>query len=53
MDEHIYERTNPQYLELIENSQERHYSDIKEDEDDLRNNGSNDGDNHDDYEEID
>lgn len=53
MDEHTYERTNPQYLELIENSQERHYSDIKEDEDDLHRSGNNDGDDDYDYEEID
>lgn len=50
-DEHLYEQTNHQYLELIEISQEPHYSDIKEDESDFRRSGSNDGD--DGYEEID
>ncbi|VDI48344.1 Hypothetical predicted protein [Mytilus galloprovincialis] len=47
--EHVYERTNHQYLELTEIAQERHYSDIKDDEDDFRNNENDDGD---DYEEI-
>ncbi|VDI72396.1 Hypothetical predicted protein [Mytilus galloprovincialis] len=49
-DDHVYERTNPQYLELSEIPQERHYSDIKEEEDELQLSRSDDGE---DYEEID
>lgn len=49
-DDHVYERTNPQHLELLESSQERHYSDIKEEEDELQLSRNDD---RDDYEEID
>ncbi|CAG2212097.1 unnamed protein product [Mytilus edulis] len=49
-DDHVYERTNPQYLELSEILQERHYSDIKEEEDELQLSRSDDWE---DYEEID
>lgn len=48
-DDHVYERTNPQYLELSEIPQERHYSDIKEEEDELQLSRSDDWE---DYEEI-
>lgn len=49
-DDHVYERTNPQYLELLEIPHERHYSDIKEEEDELQLSQSDD---EDDYEKID
>lgn len=49
-DDHVYERTNPQYLELSEVPQERHYSDIKEEEDELQLSRNDDWE---DYEEID
>lgn len=44
--EHVYERTNHHYLELIEIEQTRHYSDTKDDEDNVHNIEN------DDYEEI-
>lgn len=49
-DDHVYERTNPQYLELLDIPQERHYSDIKEEEDEHQLSQSDD---EDDYEKID
>ncbi|CAC5378099.1 unnamed protein product [Mytilus coruscus] len=49
-DDHVYERTNHQYLELMGIPQESHYSDIKEEEDELQLSGNDD---RDDYEEID
>ncbi|VDI19297.1 Hypothetical predicted protein [Mytilus galloprovincialis] len=49
-DDHVYERTNPQYLELLEVLPERHYSDIKEDENELQPSRNEDVD---DYEEVD
>ncbi|VDH98886.1 Hypothetical predicted protein [Mytilus galloprovincialis] len=49
-DDHLYERTNPQYLELLEIPQERHYSDINAEEDEIQLSHSDD---EDDYEKID